>query len=172
MKHSSAAAALFALVLTALVVAPALMAQDIDASATEQPADPTPRAAVPAAPDMLADVVPSVEGDATVQRGRYLVALANCGQCHTPRNADGDLLNDQWLEGAPVPSVTPQGYPQWAYKAPRIAGLPQHTDAEFVTLMTTGINRDGKKTMAPMPEFRLSKEDAETIAAYLRAVRR
>lgn len=107
-------------------------------------------------------------------RGQYLVeAVGQCGQCHTPRDSRGHLRLDEWLHGAPVPVTTPAGYtPQWVYKAPRIAGLPQHTDEEFVRLMTTGINRDGQPTRLPMPQFRLSEDDALAIAAYLRALSR
>lgn len=118
------------------------------------------------------DIVPPLDGagDATAERGRYLVAVGSCGQCHTPRDRHGDLRMSEWLEGAPVPAATPQGYPQWAFRAPRIAGLPQHTDEEFVRLMTTGVNRDGAMTLPPMPEFRMTADDARAIASYLRAV--
>ncbi|MEM1205125.1 MAG: hypothetical protein AAGN66_17980 [Acidobacteriota bacterium] len=110
--------------------------------------------------------------DPQVERGRYLVEnVGMCGQCHSPRNAAGDLLKSQWLHGAPVPVTAPRGYRErWAYKAPRIAGLPQHTDEEFVTLLTTGINRDGRKTLAPMPSYRMKEGDALAIAAYLRSL--
>lgn len=106
-----------------------------------------------------------------VERGRYLVeSVGMCGQCHTPRNDHGQLQMDRWLQGGPVPAVTPPGYAKWAYKAPRIAGLPQHTDEQFVLLLTTGVNRDGKEPMPPMPPFRMTEADALAIAAYLRSL--
>jgi mono/diheme cytochrome c family protein len=121
--------------------------------------------------EATADAAPMAADGAHVERGRYLVeGVAMCGQCHTPRNESGELLMNQWLKGAPVPVTTPDGYAKWAYKAPRIAGLPQHTSEQFVTLMTTGINRDGKPPLSPMPPFRMSKEDAEAIEAYLRSL--
>lgn len=108
---------------------------------------------------------------AQAERGRYLVtSVAVCGECHTPRTESGDLQMSQWLHGAPVPVSTPEGYAPWAYKAPRIAGLPQHTDEEFVRLMTTGVNRDGQRTRFPMPQFRMTEDDALAIAAYLRSL--
>jgi mono/diheme cytochrome c family protein len=119
----------------------------------------------PAAP------APSVPAAGAVERGRYLVEhVAMCGQCHTPRDDRGILQTSRWLHGGPVPVPTPHGFTQWAYKAPRLAGLPQHTDSQFVTLMTTGVNRDGKTPMLPMPPFRLSEADALAVAAYLRSV--
>ncbi len=121
------------------------------------------------ADDAPAPAAAAAGGD--VERGKYLVeGVGMCGQCHSPRDTKGNAEMDEWLHGGPVPVTTPQGYEKWAYKAPRIAGLPQHTDEEFVTLMTTGINRDGKKPMAPMPPFRITEEDALAIAAYLRSL--
>ncbi len=119
------------------------------------------------------DATPSTAGAAAgdVERGKYLVeGVGMCGQCHSPRDEKGNLQMDEWLHGGPVPVTTPRGYENWAYKAPRIAGLPQHTDEEFVVLMTTGINRDGKEVLAPMPPFRLTEADALAIAAYLRSL--
>lgn len=132
--------------------------------------------AVPAAFAQSVDDVATAAGapaDPLVERGRYLVeGVGMCGQCHTPRNARGELKTSDVLGGAPVPVVMPAGWAKpWAYKAPRIAGLPQHTDEEFVVLMTTGVNRDGRELMLPMPPFRMSEADATAIAAYLRTLR-
>jgi mono/diheme cytochrome c family protein len=38
-----------------------------------------------------------------IARGKYIVeGLAACGDCHTPRNRDGDIDRAKWLSGAPV----------------------------------------------------------------------
>jgi mono/diheme cytochrome c family protein len=35
------------------------------------------------------------------ERGRYLVEeVAKCTECHTPRNAQGELDHSAWLQGA------------------------------------------------------------------------
>ena len=140
--------------LMSLIALPAALAQSVDDVADE-----------PAAAEAPADPI--------VERGRYLVeGVGMCGQCHTPRNAQGELKQAEWLGGAPVPVPMPAGWSNpWAYKAPRIAGLTQFTDEEFVTLMTTGVNRDGRELMLPMPPFRMTAEDATAIAAYLRTLR-
>lgn len=119
-----------------------------------------------------ADEAPAAAVSGDVERGRYLVeGVGMCGQCHTPRDAKGNLQMDQWLHGAPVPVSKPQGYAgKWAYKAPRLAGLPQHTDEQFVTLLVTGVNRDGNEVLAPMPPLRMTEEDALAVAAYLRSL--
>lgn len=133
-----------------------------DETATAAEAGDATAAEAPAAP--AAD-------SAQIERGRYIVTgVSMCGECHTPRNASGELQMNHWLMGASIPVTTPEGYRSWVYKAPRIADLPQHTDEQFVTLMTTGINRDGMQTRSPMPQFRMSEEDALAIAAYLRSL--
>lgn len=141
------------------VVALCLLAVTAVAQIESEPAADATPAAAPAA------------DSAQIERGRYIVTgVSMCGECHTPRNTSGELQMDRWLKGAPIPVTTPQGYKTWVYKAPRIAGLPQHTDEEFVTLLTTGVNRDGLETRSPMPQFRMSEEDALAIAAYLRSL--
>ena len=58
----------------------------------------------------------------------------------------------------------------WPLQAPRLAGAPPGTDAEMVTLLTTGIWNDGKYLRPPMPQFRLSRQDAEAVVAYLKSL--
>lgn len=153
--------------LTALAAAPFLVWGLSLATSAAEPAT-APVAAQPSA-GAPAAAQPSAE---QIERGKYLVEkVAMCGQCHTPRNEAGQLQMNLWLKGGPVPLLTPKGYAaKWAYKAPRLAGLPQHTDEQFVRLLTTGINRDGREPMPPMPPYRMSQEDAAAIAAYLRSL--
>jgi mono/diheme cytochrome c family protein len=109
--------------------------------------------------------------EALVARGKYLVEdVAMCGMCHTPRDSSGDLDRSRWLEGAPLwiqPSVPASG---WPLQAPRIAGMPPGTDAELTTLLTTGIWRNGQPLRPPMPQFRMNREDAISVIAYLRSL--
>jgi mono/diheme cytochrome c family protein len=58
----------------------------------------------------------------------------------------------------------------WPLEAPRIAGLVPGSDDDMVKLLTTGIWRDGKPLRAPMPQFRMSRSDAEAVVAYLRSL--
>ena len=111
----------------------------------------------------------SVSGN--VSHGKYIVeSVAMCGQCHTPRDVDGNLLRSQWLGGAPVTVRNPYPTNQWAEFAPRIAGLPQYSDEQALTLLTTGISRAGNHLRGPMPPFRMSEEDARDVIAYLRSL--
>ena len=66
-----------------------------------------------------------------IERGRYLVEeVAKCAECHTPRDANGDLKRDAWLQGAPI-WITP-GKPirNWADQAPALAGFLSFTEEQ------------------------------------------
>ena len=108
---------------------------------------------------------------ALVNRGRYIVEdVAVCSQCHTPRNGAGDLERGQWLEGAPLWLVPARPVGDWPLQAPRIAGSPGGSDADMIRPLTTGVWRDGQRLRPPMPQFRMSREDAESVVAYLRSL--
>jgi mono/diheme cytochrome c family protein len=105
-------------------------------------------------------------------RGKYIVDhVAMCVECHTPRNQNGELLTDDYLEGAAMP-LDPPPYPniKWAVKAPAIAGLIGYTKEEGVRLLTEGITRDGRTPSPPMPPFRLTRADAEAVVSYLKSI--
>jgi mono/diheme cytochrome c family protein len=105
-------------------------------------------------------------------RGSYLVNhVAMCVQCHTPRDANGDLNRARLLKGAPIPVRSPFPNQTWAFAAPAIAGLPGWTTEDAVTLLTTGRRLNGYMPKRPMPPFRLIREDAEAVVAYLRSLR-
>jgi len=106
-----------------------------------------------------------------IERGKYIVEdVAICSQCHTPRNSNGSADRSHWLEGAAVWMKAADASENWPLQAPRLAGAPPGTDAEMVTLLTTGIWNDGKYLRPPMPQFRLSRQDAEAVVAYLKSL--
>ena len=107
-----------------------------------------------------------------VARGEYLVNnVAMCVQCHTPRDERGELERSKLLQGALVLVVSPYPNDQWAFTAPRIAGLAPWTEEQLVTLLTTGARPTGERPKPPMPPFRMTREDAEAVVAYLRSLR-
>lgn len=104
-------------------------------------------------------------------RGKYLVeAVAMCGQCHTPRNGNGNLDRSRWLQGSPVPWLPAKPDRDWPINAPRIGGTPPASDADMVKLLTTGIWTTGKPLRLPMPQFRMDRSDAEAVVAYLKSL--
>ena len=94
-----------------------------------------------------------------------------CGRCHTPWNQAGEGQRSNWLLGGPVQIQATYAVRNWAQVEPRIAGRPPGTDAEFIQLLTTGISRDGAPPKPPMPNFRLTRTDAESVLAYLKSLR-
>jgi mono/diheme cytochrome c family protein len=106
-----------------------------------------------------------------VERGRYLVEdVAMCGECHTPRRANGDLKTDAWLQGAsiwirPVAPIQP-----WADTAPPLAGMPSFTDEQFATILEKGTGPEGESLRPPMHIYHMHHEDAKAIIAYLKSL--
>ena len=114
---------------------------------------------------------PAQGNDALVTRGKYIVeGVARCEQCHTPRNSQGELDRERPLQGTPLWLQPAKPTGNWPLEAPRIAGIPPGSDEEIVTLLTTGIWRDGKPLRQPMPQFRMTPQDAQAVVANLRSL--
>ena len=108
---------------------------------------------------------------ASISRGKYIVTeVAKCGNCHTPRTQTGEIDYNHWLAGGPVPYLPAQPGQDWPLLCPRIAGLPPASDAQMITLLTTGIWTTGKPLRSPMPEFHMTRADAESVLAYLKSI--
>jgi len=107
-----------------------------------------------------------------VARGKYLVeGVALCGRCHTPVDDTGEPDRARWLMGAPVELRSTVPVRDWAIVAPRLAGLPPGTDAEFMMLLMTGVSRTGRPPQPPMPRFQMTHADAEAVLAYLKSLK-
>jgi hypothetical protein len=105
-----------------------------------------------------------------VPRGSYLVHhVGMCVQCHTPRDASGEIDRTRLLKGARIPVSSPFPAQRWAVAAPTLAGLRGWADQDAVALLATG-RLGGYTPDAPMPPFRLTREDAEAVVAYLRSL--
>ena len=104
--------------------------------------------------------------------GEYLVRnVGMCADCHTPRDATGNFVAERWLLGGTIDFRPSSPIPSWAEVATPIAGLPTFaTDREAVEFLTEGKRPDGRMARPPMPVFRLQREDAEDVAAYLRSL--
>src|SRR5271156_3332597 len=71
----------------------------------------------PAQAAQKAAAAPAQQGD--IERGRYLVEnVAMCEECHTPRDADGNLDASRRLQGAQIWIVPVHANPNWANNAP------------------------------------------------------
>jgi mono/diheme cytochrome c family protein len=103
-----------------------------------------------------------------IARGKYLVErVGMCTDCHSPRNQKGEFIRERWLQGAPLEFKNTVPMPKWADAAPPLAGLPGWTEAQVVTLLTTGKDQKGEPPDPPMPAYRMTRDDATAVAAYL-----
>jgi mono/diheme cytochrome c family protein len=124
----------------------------------------------PASPE--AQQLPATIPTGNAERGRYLVMdVAQCVECHSPRDANGVILPGEEFTGAPVPFRPP--WPNdWAIRAPRNRGLPGYTTELGVRLLTQGaVDREGRQLRPPMPRFRMTPQDAADVVAYLKSLR-
>ena len=112
----------------------------------------------------------SKASSAKVAHGEYLVTrVGKCQDCHTPHNERGEEIKEKWLQGSPLP-FQPIVQMPWVGTAPPIAGLEGWTDAQAMKFLQTGVKKDGKTAMPPMPEYRLNPTDAAAVVAYLRSL--
>lgn len=111
--------------------------------------------------------------DTTWNRGRYLVAVGHCGECHTPRGFLGAQLSGRFLQGNPS---GPEGW-----KVPALAGanakeFAAWTVDEATAYLKTGTKPDFDNAQGPMDEViqdatkHLTDEDRRAIALYLKSL--
>ena len=111
--------------------------------------------------------------DSERERGRYLVEnVAMCTECHTPRNANGDLERNAWLQGAPIWIMPVRPIKNWADHAPPLAGFPSLSDAEGERVLEQGIGPEGEALRPPMHIYHMKPADAKAIIAYLKSLPR
>jgi mono/diheme cytochrome c family protein len=110
-----------------------------------------------------------------IARGKYLVQLAGCTDCHTPGHLLGKPDMSRFLGGSDVgfevpdlavfvgPNLTPD----------RDTGLGNWTRDEVATAIRTGVRPDGR-ILAPIMPWRsytgLTTSDAQAIVEYLRSL--
>jgi len=106
-----------------------------------------------------------------VARGKYLVEeVAMCGECHTPRDASGNLIEARDLQGAPTWIAPVHTDPNWAWNAPTLAGFAGYSDADAVNIFEKGIGANGQPIQRPMHIYHMSHEDALAVVAYLKSL--
>ena len=108
-----------------------------------------------------------------IERGRYLVEeVAKCTECHTPRDANGDLKRDVWLQGAPIWISPVKPIRNWADQAPALAGFPSFTEEQGERVLEKGTGPQGEALRPPMHVYHMKHEDAKAIIAYLKSLHR
>jgi mono/diheme cytochrome c family protein len=114
---------------------------------------------------------------AVLERGEYLVrTVAGCGECHTPRDAEGNLDQSQWLAGvANRFDVAPDDDTIGAVSAPNLtpAAIGSWTDDDIKRAFLDGVATDGTPLVPLMPYaayHNMTAADADAIVTYLRNV--
>ena len=107
-----------------------------------------------------------------VNRGAYLVeGPSHCGECHTPRDRLGGMIQAKKLSGAP----NPDGKGRIPNLTPHETGLGKWSEKDIVYALETGLTPDGDAmggTMAKVQQnmAKLTARDREAIAAYLKSI--
>jgi mono/diheme cytochrome c family protein len=113
--------------------------------------------------------------EAPVERGRYLVTITGCNDCHTPGGMLGQPDGKRRLAGSDVGFGDPaSGVWIGGNLTPdKETGLGRFTTEQIVAAFTKGVMPDGRKLSEIMPWPALSHltpEDARAIAAYLQSL--
>lgn len=118
----------------------------------------------------------AADSAALVARGKYLVNMGGCTDCHTPGSFLGHPDMSRYLGGSDVGFAIPGlGVFVGRNLTPdKETGLGKWTRAQIITAFTTGKRPDGRQLAPIMPYMayaKLRKSDAEAIAAYLQSLK-
>ena len=116
--------------------------------------------------------VTAPDSSTPVARGQYLVTLASCGHCHTPRDAQGQYLPGMAFAGGNMFQYDSKTPAASANLTPSSSGIPYYTEALFLETIRTGRVRERKITdLMPWGHYRgMTDEDLKAIFAYLQTL--
>jgi mono/diheme cytochrome c family protein len=126
-------------------------------------------------PSLTSNASAEIPAQTAIERGKHLVTLSLCTDCHTPGYLRGAPDMDRFLGGSDVgfdmpglgsfygPNLTPDP----------ATGLGNWTAEQIVTAFTTGVRPDGRELAPIMPWHAFSnfpREDAFAIAVFLKSL--
>lgn len=118
--------------------------------------------------------LPARADEAEIARGKYLVTIAGCNDCHTPGYFFGKPDMGRFLGGSEVGFEIPGlGVFVGPNLTPDPTGLGDWTNEQIVTALQTGMRPDGRQLAPIMPWHafaNLTKEDVTAIAAFLKSI--
>lgn len=128
-----------------------------------------------AAAAMLGASGAALADDAQIGRGKYLVTVAGCNDCHTPGALLGKPDFSRALGGSEVGFAIPG---LGVFAGPNLTpdketGLGNWTDDQIIAAITAGTTPEGRRLAPIMPYEALSHltaDDARAIVAYLRSL--
>jgi mono/diheme cytochrome c family protein len=112
---------------------------------------------------------------AQAERGKYLVSIAGCNDCHTPGYFFGKPDMNRYLGGSDVGFEIPG---LGVFHGPNLTpdpetGLGNWSVGQIVTALQTGKRPDGRELAPTMPWrafANLTKDDAIAIAVFLKSL--
>ena len=115
--------------------------------------------------------VPQPDMSNPVERGKYLVTLANCASCHTPMNQQGQPITELAFAGGML-FKGPWGEVTSANITPDASGISYYDEELFVKTLRTGhVGARKLNSIMPWGYFRnMSDEDLKAIFAYLQTL--
>jgi mono/diheme cytochrome c family protein len=120
-------------------------------------------------------IVHTRAADAQAERGKYLVTLGSCTDCHTPGYFFGKPDMTRYLAGSEVGFEIPG---LGVFHGPNLTsdketGLGNWTTEQVVTAIQAGKRPDGR-VLAPIMPWKafanLTREDATAIAVFLKSL--
>ena len=122
-----------------------------------------------------ATLLPKAHADSAADRGKYLVTVAGCNDCHTPGFFFGKPDMARYLGGSDVGFEIPGlGVFNGRNITPdKETGIGSWTDEQVAAAITTGKRPDGRQ-LAPIMNYAaftyMTKEDVAAVVAYLRSI--
>jgi mono/diheme cytochrome c family protein len=118
---------------------------------------------------------PVFADDAQIARGKYLVTISGCSDCHTPGALLGSPDMKRYLGGSDVGFAIPGAgvFVGENLTPDKETGLGSWTDAQIIAAIRTGKTPEGRQLSPVMPYPALSHlpdADAEAIVAFLKSL--
>lgn len=119
--------------------------------------------------------LPALADDAQIARGRYLVTLSGCSDCHTPGALLGTPDMKRYLGGSDVGFAIPGAgvFVGENLTSDKTTGLGAWTDSQIIAAIRTGKTPEGRELSPVMPYPALSHltdADADAIVAFLKSL--
>jgi mono/diheme cytochrome c family protein len=125
-----------------------------------------------AVPEPITDPVPPPDLGTPEKRGQYLVTLAGCDDCHTPRDERGQPRAGLEFGGG-TEFMNPLGRVVSVNITPDPSGIPYYTEELFIEAMRTGRVR-ARKLHPQMPYViyrNMTDEDLRAMFAFLKTLK-
>ncbi len=122
-----------------------------------------------------AALLPRAHAESQIDRGKYLVVLASCNDCHTPGYFFGNADMSKYLGGSDVAFDIP-GLGAFAGRnitPDKETGIGNWTSEQIAAAITTGRRPDGRELAPIMPWHAfsyLTKDDVAAIVAFLQSL--